>query len=126
MSSEEFVKRGGGGGWRQMSPNWIQEPTWDHPERALREWRKMHEQREWYFIAEQPAPAPHLAHPNVRTREGGFRARRWTILDINRRPREYHPETLDQVEMGLHLPMLCKDKGPWTLLTKPIPANLEL
>ena len=24
-------------------------------------------QRDWYFIAEQPAPAPHLAHPEGRS-----------------------------------------------------------
>ena len=38
-------------------------------------WRSLR-QRDWYFIAEQPAPAPHLAYPD------GFAALRIVLVTV--------------------------------------------
>ena len=51
--------------------------------------------RDWYFIAEQPAPAPNLAHPE------GCAALRIVLVTVPRVSRscEFFPDELD-----LHLP----------------------
>ena len=48
-------------------------------------------ERDWYFIAEQPAPAPHLAHP------GGCAALRIVLVTVPRvsRSREHFPDRFD-------------------------------
>ena len=72
--------------------------------------------RDWYFTAEQPAPAPHLAHPE------GCAALRIVLVTVPRVSRscEHFPDGFD-----LHLLLQVAD-GIWLGSTERLPDTAEL